>query len=448
MYYVNPDGSPVVGQPPPGTVFVQMDPSAVGGAPTGAPIIMSAGPTVIPMTVMADPSATAVPVSVISAVGSTGVAAAAAETGTGAAPPTEGSIVPREFRAACDAIYDTLPKTRDVVGRVVVCGEWSRYGEPENVVQGVYDIIEQSEAGATRDGFALGCYLLASRKPGVAMSAPKMCSSDQFIQSGFKASRRVDNLLTSGSRRTHYNVLAMCLAANVFFGIISAIYWVLAPCSIVTMALSIYLYCLYHYFPFLMRNRIHFAKCIIAFGVLGCIFAMGGFIMMACLGDENITHYADEDWAFLWGCTWVAWYAFQFPYVIMGTVGFALMLRELNRLDRNTLIMLPSIEVVTQAGNTLALFVTGWVFCVLGSLLLIGLSIASMCSMDVRIVSAITMWAVVSPFGTVATGLLAEVVRRRYRTLVSTLGLIVSLLVLLSGFYAGIPIFIFGVYWD
>ncbi|KAH3762625.1 hypothetical protein Pelo_5586 [Pelomyxa schiedti] len=448
MYYVNPnDRTPLVGvqpqqqpqavyYPPPPIIQPQLSQQTCIAYPASTPTACFAPPAPFPMsTGCCDPSAAAC-----------------------CAPPSSSpavaavSIVPREFSAACDSIYDTLPKMSDgSVSRGIVCGEWVRYEEPQRVIEGVYEVVEHGGfdgrgGGASKKGFSLGCYLLASRKPGVAFSAPQMCSAEQFIASGFRSSKRLEGLFTD-DRRFYYNVLSILLACSLLFGIVSLIYWILAPAATVTLGISIYFFWFYTHYPFLLRNKVHLARSVLAFGILGFIFIMGGFIMMACLGDENITFNPADDWIYLWGCTYIAWFPFEFTYIILSAVAFTMMLKCVNRMDKSTLIEIPSV-VPFQPGNTVALFVTGWVFCGIGTVLLLSLGIASIVSMYVRLAAAITFWSVFSPCGIIATGLLAEVVRRRYSTAISTVGLVISVLVLLSAFYAGIPIFIYGIYWD
>ncbi|KAH3746000.1 hypothetical protein Pelo_12626 [Pelomyxa schiedti] len=394
----------------------------------------------------------------VDVVGSVDPAAATSPAATANVTSGPGSIVPAEFRGTCDVVFDTLGKVgggggpEEVADAAAAEGAWLRYGEGEAVTHALMGMVERGGyggVGVTRAGFSLGCYLLASRKPGVAFAAPKYCTVQQFIESGYTASRKVQTL-SSIKHSFYYRLLAVLLAVNVFFGLVSLLYWVVAPASFITLVVGCYLFYFHFQYPFLTKNNTEFANSILAFAILGPFFLMAGFIMMAFLGDRNINGNTEDDYVRIWAFIYGFIALFQIVYLVLSVIYIIRVLRALNRLSGTEMIQLPEIEKYiqnpNQGGNSLAIFVVGMVFDIATGVMLIAFTIWGACSSGSRLLVAILIWGLEMPLSIVAMGLLSEAVRRRYppnRTFITVFALVVSVLEVLASVYEGVPFLIF-----
>ncbi|KAH3745210.1 hypothetical protein Pelo_13405 [Pelomyxa schiedti] len=358
------------------------------------------------------------------------------------------SLVPPEFRRDCDAVFATLAKLGGGAGPEHLAtadaaeGAWMRYGEGADVARRLLSMVERGgpgQRGVSQAGFALGCYLLASRKPGVAMGAPRFCSVNQFIDSGFSSSKKLQ-LLCSVQHKAFYTFLSLILSLNTFFGLVSLLYWVLAPASAITCCIAAYLYYFYNHFSFLYRNT-PLVRSLLAFGILGPIFLMGGFTTMTIVGDRNVNNSFVDDNAIVWGFTYLAWASFQIVYMCLSTVFLCLVLKSMSELSGSEIVAVPEI-VVPQPGtkHNKKVFRSGMILLSVTGILLFSFATWGGANADTRWLAAILVWAIISPLSITSLGLMADCVRREYCTLLSVVGLLISIAEVLSPLYIGLPL--------
>ncbi|KAH3758718.1 hypothetical protein Pelo_9467 [Pelomyxa schiedti] len=356
---------------------------------------------------------------------------ATAETTCG---PARGSIVPEWFGRQCDDRFDALPKWHSTSATSLVAhsyarsdmeeghglvrwdvawDEWRQLGEPEFVTKGVADAVEKINAdgavvgsdyiveddvlrfgsgvgavghsadlslmalmgewggGVSRRGFALGCYLLASRQPGSGLPpAPSRCLVGPFLESGFALSYKVEKLCKRERNVFYTRLMLVLLLLNLIFSIPSTVYWYFAPLSLLSCAIGCYLSCFCWRYPFLIHPTL--ARSIIAFAVLGCLGEVLSFMGISpCYMSSRACTNVKADAVWRWYYTFVV---FELIYSGCSTAGLYLIFKKLREMLHGTLaIQIPEItHSKSHSSTTKGLFAGGWVaLCCSGSILLL-----------------------------------------------------------------------------
>jgi len=370
------------------------------------------------------------------------------------------SIVPLEFSQQCDIVFNALPKMQinsQLISLANARAVWSQYtvdnkpadaelcldhvqslvvprpccmAEVAKVCNFSGDINAQGACtsnavqGVSQTSFALGCYLLASKKVG-APALPNQCTAAEYVASGWYNSQRTAMLLGSAKEK-FVKKLSMTIWVNLSLSLLSMVWWYFSLLSIFTLFVSIFIYALERKLPFLLRNR-ELSSSVFAFGILGCVLNIAAFGFM--IGFEG--------WALMWGLTWLGWEAFQLIYAILSTVALIIMRKNLISLNATTPIDIPA---TTPPRNSKAIFISGWIVLLLMAIPCIAMTIFTFVDHCANVVTAIMIWSMLLPGGIVSTALFGVTVSRRYQRNGSICGLIVSLIAVLSSVWLAIPL--------
>ncbi|KAH3766651.1 hypothetical protein Pelo_1494 [Pelomyxa schiedti] len=377
-------------------------------------------------------------------------------------------IVPQDFARHCDTVFDGLPKLggRPELARLDSArAVWAQYGDEAFFLDEVERMVfskcsgsmwshcsmmgEQqccaanmasrtwtgcNEKGLSRASFALGCYLLAARKPG-APAAPQTATVGDYIESGYSDSHLLRTLVQNDVHRNNFAVkLVVLLLLNTVVSVLTLCWWMFGILAIFTLLFSILIFSFNNRLPFLLANE-DWNNSILAFGLLGfvCNIAMFGFMIPM-----------EETW--VWGMTWVGWEAFQVVYLVLSIIAIVKMRNAVLNLCTSTVIPLPKLGVPYH--NSKAMFISGWIVQAIVTIPCIAMCFYTISDGCAGWVTAICIWSMMIPGGLVGIVMFSILISRRYSKKASICGLLTSIMVALASVWLALPVaFTARCYW-
>ncbi|KAH3757941.1 hypothetical protein Pelo_10235 [Pelomyxa schiedti] len=213
--------------------------------------------------------------------------------------------------------------------------------------------------------FALGCYLIASQKPNVRFSAPRRCSLDKFLGSGFAMAPKVRYLCFPDVCLHYIRVFTFFGALSCFLSFLSLIYWFFAVCSIPASLFGAYLYYFWCKYPFLLDQEIvlfhrlqipqymRLPTILLVFSIFGCVSVNAAFLGMVVFSGNL------SDWHVL---VYYVPAVTEALFLICNCYTCFQLVTELEYLQNQTfMIPLPKINLSTPLPRTTKLFFqVGW----------------------------------------------------------------------------------------
>eukprot|EP01105_Mastigella_eilhardi_P017791 TRINITY_DN40_c0_g4_i1.p1 TRINITY_DN40_c0_g4~~TRINITY_DN40_c0_g4_i1.p1 ORF type:complete len:457 (+),score=117.83 TRINITY_DN40_c0_g4_i1:149-1372(+) len=349
----------------------------------------------------------------------------------------EAGLVPSDFRAQCDAVFAALPGyERDelVGGRAPAASAracWDQYNLNAGEVEAVCSACFGAKKTLLPQQFALGSFLLASKQQNSPL--PEFLPQNQYVLSSFADARKARKF--EQSRLRNGILVKAMLWANLLIGLVSCGFWFLELFSGFTLLFALYFFYISRIYPFLCRNK-RVARAVLGLGITGGLTSLGGFIFGSIFVHD----------AWLWGITCAGWVVPQLTYVVLSTIAIARMDAVLTKYRKEGLIELP--PLVSLYANSRSLFITGWVFVGTFSTASIVMCFVCIPIPALGIATGIYMWSGQSVGSIIGIGMFSELIRRRYRTGVSVVGLVAALLMVALEVAAGVPVFARGVRWQ